>query len=92
MNPYVISQLIDSRHADLVADASRQRQVQQARSARRAALAADQTRRPIRPLRVAAWLRTLVAALRYGRPEARVRSAGGGRCGPSCVGPPARPP
>jgi hypothetical protein len=62
MNPYVIGQLITSRHADLVADANRQRLVRQARSARRAELRAGQARQPIRRLRVAAWLRTLVAA------------------------------
>ena len=62
MNPYVSSQLITSRYADLVADASRQRLVRQVRSARRAARSTGPVRPPIRSLRVAAWLRRLVAA------------------------------
>jgi hypothetical protein len=62
MNTYQMGQLITSRHAALVADASRQRLGQQVRSARRTAPSTGPARRPTRPLRVAAWLRTLVAA------------------------------
>jgi hypothetical protein len=62
MNPNLIGQLSTSMHADLHADASRQRLGRQVRSARRAALRAGPARPTIRPLRVAAWLRTLVTA------------------------------
>jgi hypothetical protein len=62
MNPYQMSQLITGKHADLVADASRQRLGRQVRSARRAAPRTGPARPPIRSPRLAAWLRTLVAA------------------------------
>jgi hypothetical protein len=62
MNPNLISQLSASRHADLLAEASRQRRGRQLRSARRAAPTSGPARPTIRPLRLAAWLRTLVSA------------------------------
>jgi len=61
MHPSLISQLAAEHRADLVADAGRQRLARQARTARRTA-ARTATARPIRPLRLAARLRAMVAA------------------------------